>query len=124
MVINFVIFGLALAMVTGIILFVLHAKRTDNKLANVLEEDNVILEEDKVVLDYCCGENCCEHSKKNIPIMITIKSLDRVKGKTKQWLLIQGLSKAQVDIILSDINIPFDASEMDLLTAPFEYTGN
>jgi len=80
-----------------------------DEIAESMEEEVV---EEEVVVEESAPER----------IMITINSLNRIKGKTRQWLMDQGLSKEDADAILEDISKPFDATDMDLLSAPFEYT--
>lgn len=54
-------------------------------------------------------------------VMIQIQSLYKVYPASRTWLIKNGKKINEAEIILSNIDIPFDATGMDLKTAPFKY---
>lgn len=76
-------------------------------------------DEEVMVEEECYDESC---GVKSETLMITIDSIAKIKTKSREFLMDSDLTKKEADAILDNLNVPFDASNMDLTNAPFKYT--
>lgn len=103
-----------IAMIVAIIVFI--------RLYNATEYDDEILEDEGCEPEQ---EECpvCEEETLSGPMMIKIVSINRIKEKSRQFLMDSdaNYTKKQADAILNDLSQAFSAEGLDLHHAPFEY---
>lgn len=124
--VNVLVIVAAILMIAGIVLFI--KWYNNNKIKNVSEEDIDISNEDAPEEDEfedCCSDDECVCHDTQAPVekcnIMRITSIERVKVKTRVWLLTNGKSKQEADDILNNLSRPFDATGMDHASAPFKY---